>query len=216
MDDARRITDQQLAELFRWLTGRWALEREFVNRGSGTGRVEFSPVDSDGHGDGATLHSREVLRFTTSALRGVAAAGTPRTYEAFREFRYHQGAAGTLRVSFWDPWRRGQTYLDIPVFEADGVLIASGSHPCGEDRYDHSWHWYPAADRFETDVAITGPRKAERVLSVAAREVPTSRQPPRPTRDKPRSPQPEQRPAPGGRGAAPARDRSPRAVRGDA
>lgn len=153
VQSSQPLSSADLAELFRWLTGTWQLEREFAAYGRGAGRADFTPVPEHA----GTLHYAEHLRF--------ALAANGRLYEGTREFRYHLDG-DRLAITFWEEPRRGSAYLRLTVTAtADGGFGANGRHPCGEDVYEHAFRWHPAADRFLTDVSIVGPRRHHRVLT---------------------------------------------------
>lgn len=140
--------DSMAAQIFAALPGSWSLARDIPGFGRMAGTAEFVEESA------GNLLYRETVEVIT--------AGGGR-FDGTRAYRYELADDG-IAVRFADPRRAGRDYVRL-VFE-DGLEgpFALGIHYCGQDIYRHVMTWI-CSERFRTEIAVTGPRKDDRLLT---------------------------------------------------
>lgn len=143
-----RGQDSMAARIFAALPGSWSLARDIPGFGRMAGTAAFVA-----EGAGSLLYRETVA---------VIAADGGR-FDGTRAYRYDL-AAGGIAVRFADPPRAGRDYVRLVFEDGPEGPSALGIHRCGQDIYRHVMTWI-GRDRFRTEIAVTGPRKDDRLFT---------------------------------------------------
>ena len=140
--------DTMAARIFAALPGAWSLARDIPGFGRMAGTAAFVE-----EGAGSLLYRERVAVLTAGGGR----------FDGTRAYRYER-ADGGIVVRFADPPRAGRDYVRLVFEDGPEGPFALGIHYCGQDIYRHVMTWI-RRDRFRTEIAVTGPRKDDRLFT---------------------------------------------------